>query len=154
MLTRAGPRVAFCTPGGRLTLSKPTPRIEPETPHRGSHKTPAAEIRTGSPAGTHDPHGWPTFAGWPVHNTVTHQQVYWVWLARAWMAGLRLIVAQTVEDVGLCAIEPLKSHSCNETASIELQIKELHALQSYIDAQNGGPGRGWFRLVYTPAAER
>src|SRR5437763_15289246 len=50
VLTRAGPRVAFCTPGGRLTLSKPTPRIEPETPHRGSHKTPAAEIRTGSPA--------------------------------------------------------------------------------------------------------
>src|SRR5439155_144025 len=46
VLTRAGPRVAFCTPGGRLTLSKPTPRIEPETPHRGSHKT----TRCGDPA--------------------------------------------------------------------------------------------------------
>jgi microsomal dipeptidase-like Zn-dependent dipeptidase len=111
-------------------------------------------IRSGSPAGTHDPHGWPTFAGWPVHDTVTHQQIYWVWLERAWMAGLRLIVAQTVEDLPLCAIEPLKSHSCNETTSVELQVRELRAMQDYIDAQNGGPGRGWFRLVYDPDQAR
>jgi microsomal dipeptidase-like Zn-dependent dipeptidase len=111
-------------------------------------------IRSGSPVGTHDPHGWPTFAGWPVHNTVTHQQVYWVWLERAWMAGLRLVVAQTVEDVELCAIEPLKSHSCDETDSIILQVRQLRAMQDYIDAQYGGPGRGWFRLVYTPDEAR
>jgi microsomal dipeptidase-like Zn-dependent dipeptidase len=111
-------------------------------------------LRTGLPVGTHDNHGWPTFAGWPVHNTVTHQQVYWVWLERAWRAGLRLVVAQTVEDVELCEIEPLRSHSCDETASIKLQIQSLHGLQDYVDAQSGGPGRGWFRLVYSPQQAR
>jgi len=111
-------------------------------------------LRSGSPAGTHDNHGWPTFAGWPVYNTLTHQQIYWVWLERAWMAGLRLIEVQTAEDDELCRIEPLKAHSCDETASIKLQIGRLHALQDYVDAQSGGRGRGWFRIVYDPAAAR
>src|SRR5262245_48272163 len=44
-------------------------------------------LRRGLPFGTHDTHGWPTFAGWPTHDTYTHQQVYYVWLQRAWFAG-------------------------------------------------------------------
>jgi microsomal dipeptidase-like Zn-dependent dipeptidase len=111
-------------------------------------------LRHGTPTGTHDNHGWPTFAGWPVYNTYTHQQDYWVWLERAWRAGLRLIVVQTSEDEELCNIEPVRSHSCNEAASIELQVQNLHMLQAYIDAQFGGPGRGFFRLVYTPRQAR
>ena len=111
-------------------------------------------LRSGNPVGTHDPHGWPTFTGWPTNGTITHQQSYWVWLERAWMAGERLIVAQTVEDDVLCRIEPIKSHSCDETTSIELQIQSLHALQDYIDAQYGGPGKGWFRIVTDPAQAR
>ena len=38
------------------------------------------------PFGTHDTHGWPTFAGWPVHDTYTHQQTYYV-LAEARVEG-------------------------------------------------------------------
>ncbi len=34
------------------------------------------------------------------------------------------------------------------------QIRTLKGLQSYVDAQSGGPGRGWFRLVYSPAQAR
>ena len=46
-------------------------------------------LRTGLPFGTHDTHGWPTFAGWPVHDTITHQQTYYVWLKRAgWRASV------------------------------------------------------------------
>jgi hypothetical protein len=41
-------------------------------------------LHTGSPFGTHDVDGWPTFAGWPVHDTITHQQTYYMWLKRAW----------------------------------------------------------------------
>ncbi len=63
-------------------------------------------LRTGLPFGTHDTHGWPTFAGWPVNDTITHQQTYYVWLRRAWMAGERLVVAQTVEDQPICEVEP------------------------------------------------
>src|SRR5205823_655318 len=103
-------------------------------------------LRSGSPAGTHDTHGWPTFVGWPVHDTYTHQQTYYVWLKRMWEAGERLVVAQTVEDEPLCKLEALRTNpSCDETATVILQIARLRALQRYIDAQNGGSGRGWFR---------
>ncbi|HSJ16936.1 MAG TPA: hypothetical protein VK920_02440 [Solirubrobacterales bacterium] len=111
-------------------------------------------LRTGLPFGTHDVHGWPTFAGWPVHDTNTHQQTYYVWLKRAWKAGLRLAVAQTVEDEPLCRIEPRRSHPCDETKVMKLEVKRLRALQRYVDAQSGGRGRGWFRLVYRPGEAR
>ncbi|MFL5847952.1 MAG: hypothetical protein ACJ76R_03320 [Solirubrobacteraceae bacterium] len=75
-------------------------------------------LRDGLPFGTHDTHGWPTFAGWPTHDTMTHQQSYYVWLQRAWLAGERLIVAQTVEDEPICRVEPVRSHTCSEPAAI------------------------------------
>jgi hypothetical protein len=111
-------------------------------------------LRGGSPTGTHDTHGWPTFKGWPVYNTQTHQQTYYVWLQRVWEAGERLMVAQTVDDRPLCMLEPRRNDGCDETRSIKAQIRELQAMQDYIDAQNGGPGRGWFRLVYSPQQAR
>ena len=111
-------------------------------------------LRSGSPTGTHDTHGWRTFAGWPTYDTYTHQQVYYRWLERAWRAGMRLVTAQTVEDQPLCEIEPFKSHSCDETETIELQVARLRALRDYVDAQSGGRGRGWFRLVTSPRGAR
>ena len=85
---------------------------------------------------------------------MTHQQTYWVWLERAWMSGLRLVVAQTVEDEPFCRIEPVRSHSCDEPAAIRLQIRTLRAMQRYVDRQSGGPGKGWFRIVEDPAQAR
>jgi microsomal dipeptidase-like Zn-dependent dipeptidase len=112
-------------------------------------------LRTGNPVGTHDTHGWPTFTGWPTFDTQTHQQTYYVWLQRAWEAGERLVVAQTVDDSALCRVEPRKvDRSCDETKSIVAQIRTLRQMQNYVDAQSGGPGRGWFRLVYSPAQAR
>ena len=61
----------------------------------------------------------------PCTTRYTHQQTYYVWLKRAWKAGERLVVAQTVEDEPLCKIEPRRSHSCDETATIKLEIKRL-----------------------------
>jgi microsomal dipeptidase-like Zn-dependent dipeptidase len=107
-------------------------------------------LRSGNPVGIHDTHGWPTFAGWPTYDTYTHQQTYYKWLERAWLAGERLVTAQLVEDQPLCTIEPLRVHSCDETATIELELARLRALADYVDAQSGGPGTGWLRLVYDP----
>ena len=104
-------------------------------------------LRGGAPADTHDTHGWPTFSGWPVFDTYTHQQAYYVWIKRVWKAGLRILVAQAVEDEALCAAQPRRSHSCDETDTVRLAVRELRNMQDYIDAQSGGSGRGWFRIV-------
>jgi microsomal dipeptidase-like Zn-dependent dipeptidase len=105
-------------------------------------------LRDGSPAGTHDTEGWPSFRGWPAYDTYTHQQAYYTWLKRAYAGGLRLVVAQLVEDEPLCrVVEPRTSHSCDETETIVLEAQRLRELEAYVDAQAGGRGRGWFRIV-------
>lgn len=120
----------------------------------GSEDVTGNLLRGGTPFGTHNTHGWPTFAGWPVHDTITHQQTYYMWLKRAWRAGERLVVAQTVEDHPLCELEPRRSHSCDETTAVKLEIQRLKKLQAYVDAQAGGPGNGWFRIVRSPRQAR
>jgi microsomal dipeptidase-like Zn-dependent dipeptidase len=112
----------------------------------------AGDARLHGAAGNH--YGWPKFTGWPTYNTITHQQVYYVWLKRAWMGGLRLAVAQTVDDRPLCEMLARRDRTCDETKSIVGQVMRLYAMQDYIDAQSGGSGRGWFRLVFDPAQAR
>ncbi|MFF0868411.1 Coagulation factor 5/8 type domain-containing protein [Nonomuraea sp. NPDC003560] len=110
--------------------------------------------RTGKPTGTHDPVGWPTFRDWPANDSLTHQQAYYTWVERAWRGGLRVLVNDLVANRQLCAIYPLKKYSCDEMTSIRLQAQRARELQDHIDAESGGPGRGWFRLVNDPAEAR
>ncbi len=37
---------------------------------------------------------------------------------------------------------------------MQIQSRDLYALQNYIDAQSGGPGKGWFRIVTDPFQAR
>lgn len=110
--------------------------------------------RTGSPTGTHDPVGWPTFKDWPAYNSLTHQQAYYTWIERAWRGGLRVMVNDLVANRQLCEIYPLKRNSCDEMATIRLEARRTTELQDHIDAEYGGPGRGWFRIVRDPAEAR
>jgi hypothetical protein len=151
---RAGGSVIYGDPFDRFGIAEALGHDQDAHGPNGILDVTGNLLRTGLPVGTHDTHGWPTFAGWPVHDTNTHQQTYYVWLQRAWMAGERLVVAQSVDDQPLCEIELLGSHDCDETRSIERQIRRLEELQDYVDAQSGGPGRGWFRLVYAPNQAR
>ncbi len=151
---RAGGRVIYGKAFDPFGITRALGRDEEDHGRDGALDVTGNLLRTGSPVGTHDTHGWPTFAGWPVHDTYTHQQTYYVWLRRARAAGERLVVAQTVEDEPLCRIEPLRAHSCDETETIRLEIRRLRALQAYVDAQSGGPRRGWFRIVYGPKQAR
>ena len=111
-------------------------------------------ISTGSPVGTHSPEGWPSFAGWPRDESQTHEGTYWKWIERAWRSGLRLMVNDLVENRALCELYPLKRNNCNEMVSAYKQAEDMRALQDYIDAQFGGPGKGFFRLVSSSAEAR
>jgi microsomal dipeptidase-like Zn-dependent dipeptidase len=106
------------------------------------------------PARCHDPVGWPTFNDWPHHKSLTHEQSYYKWIERAWRGGLRLYVNLFVENRVLCELYPLKQNNCDEMASVELQYRRIHEMQDYIDAQSGGPGKGWFRIVDDPFEAR
>ncbi len=108
----------------------------------------------GDPVNGHDVHGWPTFAGWPRYNSLTHEQLYYKWLERAWRGGLRIFTALLVDNHALCTAYPYKENSCNEMDGVRLEAKRLHELERYIDAQSGGPGEGWFRIVTDPFQAR
>lgn len=106
------------------------------------------------PVQAYDPVGWPTFGYWPQNDTLTHEQFYWKWLERAYAGGLRLMTNLLVDNTALCQAYPVKKNSCNEMDGVRLQAQRLFELQDYIDAQSGGPGEGWFRIVTTPAQAR
>ena len=103
---------------------------------------------------SHDPVGWPTFKDWPAPNSLTHEGTYYRWLERAWRGGQRLFVNLLVENNKLCQIYPLKQNSCDDMDSIRLQAHDMYEFQDYVDAQFGGPGKGFYRIVKTPFEAR
>jgi hypothetical protein len=108
----------------------------------------------GTPGEGHDTVGWPTFGYWPKYKSLTHEQVYYRWLERAWRGGLRMFTNLLVDNGVLCEIYPYKRNSCNEMDGVRLQAQRLHELERYVDAQSGGPGEGWFRIVKDPFEAR
>lgn len=109
----------------------------------------------------HDPSGWPDFEGWPTHDSQTHEGTYYKWVERAWRGGLRVTVNLLVQNEVLCMIYPnlgdppaTLAKNCNDMATIKEQAEQTRQLQDYIDAQWGGPGKGWYRIVESPAEAR
>lgn len=112
------------------------------------------------PEFNHEPAGYPKFTDWPsAPFSSTHQTQYYKWLERAWMGGLRLVVQHATGNSAMCdliagqEIQPVR-YSCNDMVSVDRQLAEAYNLERYIDAHAGGPGRGWFRIVKTPAEAR
>ena len=102
----------------------------------------------------HDPVGWPTFKDWPAPQSLTHEGTYYKWLERSWRGGQRILVNLLVENNQLCQLYPLKKNSCNDMDSVRLQAKNMRQLERYVDAQSGGPGKGWYRIVTNPDQAR
>lgn len=107
----------------------------------------------------HATDGWPTFSDWPSQRSATHQTQYYRWLQRAWMSGLRLMVQHAVSNEVFCELmadtefQPVR-WSCEDMRNIDRQLERIHQMERYIDAQSGGPGEGWLRVVETPAQAR
>jgi microsomal dipeptidase-like Zn-dependent dipeptidase len=112
----------------------------------------------GNAAGGRLGHGtkaFPSFAGWPRWNTMNHQQVYYKWLKRAHEGGLRLIVSHAVNSEALCSLMKIKStYGCNDMKAVDRQIDAAYALEKFVDAEEGGLGKGWLAIVKTPAEAR
>lgn len=112
------------------------------------------------PFPNHSTAGWPDFTEWPsAPFSSTHQVQYYKWLERAWMGGLRLVVQHATTNQVICELQkgvgaqPTR-YSCNDMVAVDRIIAETYNMQDYIDAQEGGPGRGWFRVVKSPAEAR
>ncbi len=128
-----------------------------DCPDHGPNGSTAAlenALSYGDPTHQHSADGWPSFTGWPTAPSLTHEQVYWKWLERAWRGGQRLMGGVAVDNGQLCELYPLRRNSCDEMATARLEIQDFHELQDYIDAQFGGPGRGFFRIVTDPFQAR
>jgi hypothetical protein len=118
----------------------------------------ANNILEGTPVATHQTQGWPTFVDWPRRNFLTHQVMYYRWVERAWMSGLRLMVNHGTNIAALCRVGQLYAlrpdADCDDMGVAVKQIQYLRDVQDYIDAQHGGPGKGWFRIVLSPQEAR
>ena len=107
----------------------------------------------------HATSGYPDFEYWPRRDTSTHVQAYYRWLQRGYLSGLRLLVTDVTGNPTACQLfsllKPGKAQGdCNSASEVENQTRYIYALQDYIDAQEGGPGAGWFRIVTSPQRAR
>ena len=116
-----------------------------------------------TPLKTHDTQGWPTFVDWPFHDSQLHQQMYWRWVERAWMSGLRLMTIHGTNIEALCQVAqllgPVRGQNpadleCGDMEVGVAQVEYLFDIQDYVDAQFGGPGKGFFRIVGSPSEAR
>ena len=108
----------------------------------------------GNPVNPHDTVGWPTFKDWPAYNSFTHEGIYYKGMERAWRGGLRMFTNLLVDNEALCKVYPIKRNPCHEMNTIRIELQRLRELENYIDAQSGGPGKGWFRIVKDPFQAR
>ncbi len=153
---------AFQFLGGRFHCGRPwspygvTVAMQDCVDHQPDHSGAVAEtfLSGGGPGDTHSTEGWPSFAGWPRDESLTHEGTYWKWIERSWRGGLRIMVNDLVENRALCELYPLKQNNCNEMLSAYQQANDMYAMQDYIDAQFGGPGKGFLRIVKSAADAR
>jgi hypothetical protein len=108
----------------------------------------------GAPVKPHDTRGWPTFRDWPGPQRLAEEGDYYTGVKRAWQAGLRVFVTQLVDNEALCSLMTIRHNPCNDMAGVHIQARALRDLQDYIDAQSGGPGKGFFRIVTDPFQAR
>ena len=66
------------------------------------------------------------------------------------MSGLRLMVMGVNENRVLCELQANRQTNCNEMETVRRGLKDMYALQDYVDAQAGGPGKGFFQIVKSP----
>ena len=106
-------------------------------------------LNFGNPAQPHDTTGYPKLTEWGRGN-LTYEGTYWRWVQRAWLSGLRLMVMGVNENRVLCELQTNRKTNCNEMDTVRRAVADMRELQRYVDAQAGGPGKGFFQIVTDP----
>ena len=106
-------------------------------------------LNFGNPAQPHDTSGYPKLTAWGAGN-LTYEGTYWRWIQRAWMGGLRLMVMSVNENRVLCELQANRKTNCDEMDTVRRGFEDIRELQRYVDAQAGGPGKGFFQIVTDP----
>ncbi|MFT7580546.1 MAG: microsomal dipeptidase-like Zn-dependent dipeptidase [Myxococcota bacterium] len=113
-----------------------------------------------APDFNHATAGYPDFTEWPnPRKRATHQAMYYRWLERAHLGGLRLMVELATTNSILCDLVLATGaqgvrYECNDMVNVQRQLQAARDMERYIDAQSGGPGKGWFRVVESPQEAR
>ena len=118
----------------------------------------------------HNTSGYPNFNYWPSHTDFNHQKGYYQWLNRARLGGLRLMTVLSVQnevlhDIYNEMVNQLRvfptfitvynaTDVLNSMAVHDLMVENVNALVDYVDAQEGGPGKGWLQVAHTPQEAR
>ncbi len=107
-------------------------------------------LNYGNPAQPHDTRGYPQLTSWGSTKNLTYEGMYWRWVQRAWASGMRLMVMGVNENRELCELQESRKYSCDEMETVRRGFKSIRELQRYVDAQAGGPGKGFFQVVTNP----
>ena len=107
----------------------------------------------GNPAAPHDTRQYPQMSQTRSSN-LTWEGTYWRWIQRAWLSGLRVMVMGVNENRELCETQQNRKFDCDEMNTVRRGFAAIKELQDYVDAQAGGPGRGFFQIVTNPIQAR
>jgi hypothetical protein len=110
-------------------------------------------LNYGNPSQPHDTSGYPKLTSWSKDN-LTYEGTYWKWIERAYLGGLRLMVMGVNENRVLCELQENRETNCNEMDTVRRGFKAVRELQDYVDAQAGGPGKGFFQIATDPFEAR
>jgi hypothetical protein len=110
-------------------------------------------LNFGNPVAPHDTSGYPKLTAWAANN-LSYEGTYWRWIQRAWLGGLRLMVMSVNENRVLCELMPTRTTNCDEMDTVRRGFQDIRELQRYVDAQAGGPGKGFFQIVTDPFQAR
>jgi microsomal dipeptidase-like Zn-dependent dipeptidase len=110
-------------------------------------------LNYGNPGQAHSTEGYPALPNQSKDN-LTYEGMYYRWVERVWKAGLRLMVMGVNENRVLCELQANRTESCNEMDTMRRGFRAIRELQDYVDAQAGGPGKGFFQVVTDPFEAR
>lgn len=96
--------------------------------------------------------GAPGFPDWPAWSDVTHQAAPLSALRRAVDGGLRLMVMAAVNNELLARLMRGADH--RDMPAVDRQLQAAKDFETIVDRAAGGPGRGWYRIAYSPAEAR